>query len=352
MPGSRPLARPLDLVRRLRRQSGSRPTLAPRRTKARNLGALLGGLAIGGLAMAVPAAVAAPTSVVDLGRGIDLRGAERRLRRQHRQRRRRPAHHAPRRPRREGERAADRLPPGRRHRHDRGRQRRRRRRLTPTSSRRTPRSPLGRAAPRSRARSPARRIPPGPAHHRRRRVEHRNGDPRRRGRPERRLRLPGHGAMALAAGSHVVLTNGAQASRVFWQVNGAGADRRARRFRGHADGARRGRDGQRDRGQRPRVRPQRRPHARRQRVLQRPARGHDRRWGHRDHDRHDPDDQRHDRRRGAGGRHRDGQRADPHRDPRRWRVVGDLGDPGERHLPGRRLGHATGPGTRAAPPSS
>ena len=29
------------------------------------------------------------------------------------------------------------------------------------------------------------------AHHRRRRVEHRDGDPRRRGRPERRLRLPG-----------------------------------------------------------------------------------------------------------------------------------------------------------------
>jgi hypothetical protein len=31
------------------------------------------------------------------------------------------------------------------------------------------------------------------------------------------------GALAFAAGSHVVLTNGAQASRVFWQVNGAGA---------------------------------------------------------------------------------------------------------------------------------
>jgi Ice-binding-like/Bacterial Ig-like domain len=31
------------------------------------------------------------------------------------------------------------------------------------------------------------------------------------------------GAMALAAGSDVVLTNGAQASRVFWQVHGAGA---------------------------------------------------------------------------------------------------------------------------------
>ena len=32
-----------------------------------------------------------------------------------------------------------------------------------------------------------------------------------------------NGAMAMAAASHVVLTNGAQASRVFWQVNGAGA---------------------------------------------------------------------------------------------------------------------------------
>jgi hypothetical protein len=31
------------------------------------------------------------------------------------------------------------------------------------------------------------------------------------------------GAMAMAAGSHVVLTGGARASRVFWQVNGAGA---------------------------------------------------------------------------------------------------------------------------------
>lgn len=31
------------------------------------------------------------------------------------------------------------------------------------------------------------------------------------------------GALAMAAGSHVVLANGARASRVFWQVNGAGA---------------------------------------------------------------------------------------------------------------------------------
>jgi hypothetical protein len=32
-----------------------------------------------------------------------------------------------------------------------------------------------------------------------------------------------NGALAFAAGSHVVLTNGAKASRVFWQVNGAGS---------------------------------------------------------------------------------------------------------------------------------
>ena len=32
-----------------------------------------------------------------------------------------------------------------------------------------------------------------------------------------------NGALGFAAGSHVVLTNGAQASRVFWQVNGAGS---------------------------------------------------------------------------------------------------------------------------------
>jgi ice-binding like protein/Big-like domain-containing protein len=32
-----------------------------------------------------------------------------------------------------------------------------------------------------------------------------------------------NGALAFAAGSHVVLTHGAQASRVFWQVNGAGS---------------------------------------------------------------------------------------------------------------------------------
>ena len=35
-----------------------------------------------------------------------------------------------------------------------------------------------------------------------------------------------NGALAFAAGSHVVLTNGAQASRVFWQVNGAGSSAR------------------------------------------------------------------------------------------------------------------------------
>jgi hypothetical protein len=41
-----------------------------------------------------------------------------------------------------------------------------------------------------------------------------------------------NGALAFAAASHVVLTNGAQASRVFWQVNGAGAVGAAGSFTG------------------------------------------------------------------------------------------------------------------------
>ena len=51
------------------------------------------------------------------------------------------------------------------------------------------------------------------------------------------------GAMAMAAGGHVVLTNGAQASRVFWQVNGAAAIGANAEVRRNAHGARRGRDG-------------------------------------------------------------------------------------------------------------
>ena len=39
----------------------------------------------------------------------------------------------------------------------------------------------------------------------------------------RRLHLPGQRSVAMAAGSHVVLVDGAQAKNVFWQVNGAGA---------------------------------------------------------------------------------------------------------------------------------
>ncbi len=41
-----------------------------------------------------------------------------------------------------------------------------------------------------------------------------------------------NGALAFAAGSHVVLTGGAKASRVFWQVNGAGAVGAAADFAG------------------------------------------------------------------------------------------------------------------------
>ena len=109
-----------------------------------------------------------------------------------------------------------------------------------------------------------------------------------------------NGALAFAAGSHVVLTNGAQASRVFWQVNGAGAIGASADFAGTLMALDAVAVGDQTFGQRPRVRPQRRPDARRQPVLQRPARGHHRRRGHRFHDRYDPDDQRHDRCRGAG----------------------------------------------------
>ena len=151
-----------------------------------------------------------------------------------------------------------------------------------------------------------------------------------------------NGALAMAAGSHVVLTNGAQASRVFWQVNGAGAIGASADFAGTLmalDAVAVG-NGTMVNG---------RAFARNGALtlddnefysappvvtIAGGAGG--------DHDRHDADDQRHDRCRGAGSRDRDDQRADPHRDPVRRRMVGDLGDPGERHLPGRRLGHRRG----------
>ena len=162
-----------------------------------------------------------------------------------------------------------------------------------------------------------------------------------------------NGALAMAAGSHVVLTGGAQASRVFWQVNGAGAIGANADFAGTlmaldavavgngslVNGRAFARNGAltldnnefysappavtitggASATSRP-IRPRRsaaRPMSRQ-----------------------------------PGARHRDDRRADPDRDPLRRRMVGDLGDPGERHLPGRRLGHATGPGTRGAPPNS
>ena len=93
--------------------------------------------------------------------GVDLRGAQRRLRRQHRQPARRPAHDAARRPRREG-RAPSRpaFPPASSPARAGSAPRPPPRRM-PTSSRRTPRSRTARVAPRSPARWPARPSRPG-----------------------------------------------------------------------------------------------------------------------------------------------------------------------------------------------
>ena len=131
-----------------------------------------------------------------------------------------------------------------------------------------------------------------------------------------------NGALAMAAGSHVVLTNGARASRVFWQVNGAGAIGANADFAGTLMALDAVAVGDRT-WSTAACSLATAPYARRQRVLQRPARGHDRRRCRRDHHRYDADDQRHDRRRGAGGRHRDDQRADAHLDPLRgaWSVT-------------------------------
>ena len=160
------------------------------------------------------------------------------------------------------------------------------------------------------------------------------------------------GALNMAAGAQVTLTNGAQASNVFWQVNGAAAVGANAKFAGTLMALTAIAVGAGTRGQRPRAGAQRRDLARLQRVLQRSARRHDRRRGDRDHEQLDPDDQRHDRSRGPGGRDRDDRRADPHRDAVRRRMVGAVGDPGERHLCGRRVGHRRRREPRAAPPNS
>ena len=120
------------------------------------------------------------------------------------------------------EHAADRLPARRGHRHD-PRRHAAPPRPTPTSSRRTPRSPAGRAATALAGALAGATIAPGlhtiaGAASNTGTVTLDGG-----GNPNAVFVFQVNGALAIAAGSHVVLTNGAQASRVFWQVNGAGA---------------------------------------------------------------------------------------------------------------------------------
>ena len=158
--------------------------------KALRLGALAGGLMIGCLGTAVPAALAAATPMVSLGDGATyaalsgtsvantVSGVGL------------PAHNAAWRPRREGQHPADRLSARCGHRRDRDRHPRGRRRARrPRRGLHRDQGPDGRRHARPRARRQDRRA--GAAHDRRRRVEHHDGDPRRRGRPGRRLRLPG-----------------------------------------------------------------------------------------------------------------------------------------------------------------
>ena len=195
-----------------------------------------------------------------------------------------------------------------------------------------------RYAARRRSRDPDARS--RPALHRCRRVEHRNGDPRRRGRPERRLRVQGRRRTHDGGRSPRHAHQRRQGVACVLAGQRRRRRRRERQVRRNADGTPGGRHGCRHGGQRPRAVAQRRDLARLQRVLQRPARGHDHRRCERAHDRHDPDDQRHDRRRGTGRRQRHDRRAAAARGhPLRRRVVGDRADAGERHLYDRRLGH-------------
>ena len=142
------------------------------------------------LALAVPGADAAPATMVTLGSAstyavlsgasvgntVSAPGD--------------PVHDAPGRPRGQRERAADRLPARRRHgRVDVGDAAAAQAHADAVAAYTEVAARTG-GAPLAGALAGA-TITPGLHTHRRRRVEHRNGDPRRRGRPERRLRLPG-----------------------------------------------------------------------------------------------------------------------------------------------------------------
>ena len=244
------------------------------------LGTLAAVLLIGGLGAAVPAAVAAPTDMVDLGQASTYAVLSGASVGNTVNARRRPAHHAPGRPRRQGRtrsppafrpawspaRPASATPPPPR--------------PTPTSSRPTPRSPVGTGGTPLAGDLAGLTLAPG-LHSTAAAVSNTGtvtldggGD------PNAVFVFKVGGALTMAAGS----PRHADQRRPGVACVLAGQRRRRRRrerqVRGNADGARRGRDGCRHGGQRPRARPQRRDLARLQRVLQRPARGHDRRRGH------------------------------------------------------------------------
>ena len=148
------------------------PRRSYRVAKVLRLGALAGGLLIAGLGTGAPQAVAAPTAMVDLGDASTYAVLSGASVGEHRQRRRCPAHDAPRRSRREGQRPADRLSAGGRHRRQARRQRCSRRcARRPRRGLHGGRRPDGRRAARGRARRHDDLA--WPAHHRRRGVEHR-----------------------------------------------------------------------------------------------------------------------------------------------------------------------------------
>ena len=334
MPGSRPLARPLDLVRRLRRRSGSRPTLAPRRTKARNLGALAGGLLIAGLATGPRRRPSPrPPRIVDLGDASSyavLSGASvatpPRPGAAHTTRRgdlgvkaertagfRRGVHghnHV-------GDAAAAAA-----HANSSG--------VHEVAARSGGSAPPGELAGSS--------IAPGltwsPA-----RCPTRGGSLDGGGDPNAVFVFQVW-ALAMAAGSHVVLTNGATHPVCSGRSTGPAPSARTPTSRERSWHSTRSgwvtarwstaacsRATGRLAGRQP--------------VLQRPARGHHRRWPGRDHDRYDPDRLAARPIRGTGCGHRHDRRQTLTATPR-GRMVGDLGDPAERHLPGRRLGQRRG----------
>ena len=162
-----------------------------------------------------------------------------------------------------------------------------------------------------------------------------------------------NGALSLGAGAQVKLTGGAQASNVFWQVNGAFSVGAAVSSPGRcwptppaAIGAGRLVNG--------RVLAQTAVTMDDDRVLQRPADGHAHRRRRGGYQQLHPDDQRDHQRRRVRGGHRDRRRADADRDPvgAGRQLVGDPHDIAPTAPTRCWPRPPTGRGTSAAPPSS